>query len=156
MVQYFERETQMSNLLTGLVVPIATYLGLKAAGSNPIVKAVGTGVALVKIIDGYAADSSEESVRKIYRKSDGSDPPIILLSEHDPAKPDFPGGSVTKDKLKSWVDSHGGTAWMQSGENTRIMYWWHPSKSFKPIDRATTFSNGLAVGHVVRGEKDAK
>lgn len=142
--------------LTGLIVPIATYLGLQLAKQAPPVKFVGTGVALVKIIDKYAADSAEQSVRDIYRQPDGSDPPIILLSDHSPSKAVFGGGPVGEVEMQKWVDKHGGTAWVQVGRNGRLMYWWHPSKSFKPKDASNPLTHELSIGHIVRAQKNAK
>ncbi len=144
------------SVLTGLVVPIATYIGLKAVGSNPVVKAVGTGVALVKIVDAHAASSAELSVRNLYRNADGSDPPILLLSEHEPSKARFSGAFMGKDALQAWVDKQGGTAWVQVGANGRMLYLWHPSRTFKLKDGSSANSAKLSLGHVVRGRGDAK
>lgn len=142
--------------LKGLVLPIATYLGLQLADKAPPVRAVTMGVALVKIVDQYAADSAEQSVRDIYRNKDGSDPPIILLTQYEPSKETFDGKFVSKDDMQKWVDRHGGTAWGQVGSNGRILMWWHPSRSFKPKDPSKPLSAKLSIGHVVRGTKDAK
>jgi len=144
------------SVLTGLVVPIATYIGLKAVGSNPVVKAVGTGVALVKIVDAHAASSAENSVRALYRNADGSSPPILLLSEHEPSKAKFSGSFIGKGALQAWVDKQGGTAWVQVGTNGRMLYLWHPSRNFKPQDASSSSSAKLSLGHVVRGKRDAQ
>ncbi|GLP96830.1 hypothetical protein [Paraferrimonas sedimenticola] len=140
----------MSSILTGLVLPLAAFTTLKWAGKSPVVIAVSSGVALVKILDEYAEESAKESIREIYSKKDVDK--ILLLSAHDPAiEAGIDGRAVGRAKLQQWVDRNGGTAWVQTGINGRLMFWWHPESQFQPKNNLNRLSNELAIGHVVRG-----